>query len=393
MAGVRIYCRGKIAAQTAVFGRTAGFTGEHSVRSYLVGELHANWLDEEDDLIQTDRRDILWSDEVAAAFQAWGQHVVTRIGTLSRDPLRVTVHERFMEVGKVVDRIEKAFPGTEQKQIRDQAFEVAKTLGRSLSSGEVEDTAVVDDFVELTIMLAPHITLDEMLRAAANNATTPFSAVSGILRTARLAELASFGRIADDRLKVIERLKMLKDTDTDEAELQKLIEQAPWLINPQWAPITANESFTSLRKEFQRYYKKTTGVDINIGNFSDSTKRPDFVLSNQDGALQIIEIKKPNHKITNSEMDRIVKYHDVLVAFLSDPANVEFKQMYTGFRITLVSDGFALTGAQKISFDALKNDGLLEHIGWSTFLLRTSKMHQAFLKEAEKQRKYVTSGG
>ena len=42
MAGIRIYCRGKIAAQTAVFNRKSGFTGEHSVRTYLVGELHAD---------------------------------------------------------------------------------------------------------------------------------------------------------------------------------------------------------------------------------------------------------------------------------------------------------------------------------------------------------------
>ena len=86
MAGIRIYCRGKIAAQTSVFGRRAGFTGEHNVRSYLVGELRADWLDEDDDLIQTDRRDILWSDELGTAFQEWGQRVVQKIGTLSRDP-------------------------------------------------------------------------------------------------------------------------------------------------------------------------------------------------------------------------------------------------------------------------------------------------------------------
>ena len=45
MAGVRVYCRGKIAAQTAVFNMKAGFTGEHDVRSYLIGEVH-DWLDE-----------------------------------------------------------------------------------------------------------------------------------------------------------------------------------------------------------------------------------------------------------------------------------------------------------------------------------------------------------
>lgn len=47
MAGIRIYCRGKIAAQTAVFNRRAGFHGEHNIRSYLVGELHADWLDDQ----------------------------------------------------------------------------------------------------------------------------------------------------------------------------------------------------------------------------------------------------------------------------------------------------------------------------------------------------------
>ena len=36
MAGVRIYCRGKITAQTNIFNRKAGFTGEHDIRSHLI---------------------------------------------------------------------------------------------------------------------------------------------------------------------------------------------------------------------------------------------------------------------------------------------------------------------------------------------------------------------
>ena len=99
-----------MATQTHIKGlssrrRTAAFaTGEHSIRSYLVGELNADWLDEDEDLIQTDRRDILWSDERAAAFQEWGQKVVQRIGTLSRDPMRKTALEKFFEVGRIEER-------------------------------------------------------------------------------------------------------------------------------------------------------------------------------------------------------------------------------------------------------------------------------------------------
>ena len=76
MAGVRIYCRGKIAAQTRIFNMRAGFTGEHDIRSYLVGELNADWLDEGEDLIRTDRQDILWSHPLGEAFEKWGQRLV-----------------------------------------------------------------------------------------------------------------------------------------------------------------------------------------------------------------------------------------------------------------------------------------------------------------------------
>ena len=37
MAGVRVYCRGKIAAQMRIFNLKAGFTGEYDIRSYLIG--------------------------------------------------------------------------------------------------------------------------------------------------------------------------------------------------------------------------------------------------------------------------------------------------------------------------------------------------------------------
>ena len=211
MAGVRVYCRGKIAAQTSIFNQRAGFTGEHNIRSYLVGELHADWLDEDEDLIQTDRRDILWSDELAAGFQAWGQKIVKRIGTLSRDPLRKATLELFLETGDVDARILSAYPTEDQQAIRTHASEVARSFGRTISRGEAEDADVVNELVDLSITLAPHITLNSMMQEAVASAATPLAVLGSFLRTARLAELSSFGRIAADRLKVINRLEFLKD--------------------------------------------------------------------------------------------------------------------------------------------------------------------------------------
>ena len=387
MAGVRIYCRGKIAAQSTIFNQRAGFTGEHNIRSYLVGELHADWLDEDEDLIQTDRRDILWSNEVAAAFQDWGRRVVKRIGTLSRDPMRKATLELFMETGRVADRIDTQFPTEGQSEIRAKAADLARMFGRTMNRSDAEDEEIVGNWVNLSLELAPHVTLDAKMREAAEKTNAPFEVLVSLLRTARIAELASFGRIAEDRLKVISRLDGLKDgPDTQEADLQRLISDAPWLIDPEWAPVTANQTLQRLRREFATHYERETGERIDLGNFEHPRKRPDFVLSSQDGIAQIIEIKMPGHKLRNAEMERIVAYHDCMESFLA--ANTEFRRRIQDFHITLVCDDVALSGSQNA---ALRFMTKLTRLTWRDFLMRTETVHKDFLAEADRQKRLTAS--
>ena len=100
--------------------------------------------------------------------------------------------------------------------------------------------------------------------------------------------------IAEDRLKVVERLEVLQRCPRHRRKttLQQLIADAPWLVNPEWAPVTENQSFSRLRKEFEKYYEDRTGNSISLSDFQKTGKRPDFVLSSQEGTVQIIEIKK-----------------------------------------------------------------------------------------------------
>lgn len=387
MAGVRIYCRGKIAGQTAIFNRGAGFTGEFDVRSYFIGELHADWLDEKEDLIRTDRQDILWSHELGAAFQAWGQSLVELIGRLTREPMRKSAWERFKEVSHIEERVVASFPGNQQEQIRKRTLEMAETIAKTARGDELEDAKTVESFVQLSLLLGPHITLDQKLREAAEAKDRPMAVVSEVLKTARIAELASFGRIADDRIRVIETLEKLKDAKkTQEAEFQELLTEAPWLINPTWSPITANQSFETLRQEFAKFYHQKTGQRLRLGDFSDRKKRADFVLASQNNALQLIEIKRPNHSLMNVEMQRISKYARLMREFLDLQGNEAFKNLFPTFHITLVCDRLSLTGVHQDSFDGLKSNGTLTHITWRTFLLQTKQMHQDFLKEAQRQR-------
>ena len=386
MAGVRIYCRGKIAAQTSVFNRPAGFSGEHNVRSYLVGALNADWLDEAEDRIQTDRRDILWSDDVAAAFENWGQDVVERIGLLSRDPIRKATLEMFLETGNVEARIRNAYPSGLHETIRDRAIKVAQAFGSAISRREAEDAAVVGELVDQSIDLAPHIARYSVTKEAVTDSDRPVSVLATYLRIARLAELSSFGRVAEDRLKVVKRLQELLDAeDTRESDLQQLIADAPWLVNPEWAPVTENQTFVSFRREFELFYERQTGRPISLGSFRQTGKRPDFLLASQERTAQIIEIKKPRKVLTDEELDRIGSYHDVMEAFLGD-AGSWFLTHFNGFQMTLVCDELALSGFRRAAFRGYCETGRLTHLNWATFLLRTERVHQVFLDEAERQR-------
>ena len=390
MAGIRIYCRGKIASQTSIFNRKAGFTGEHDIRSYLVGELHADWLDEEEDLILTDRRDIHWSHDLGQAFQEWGQRVVEKIGKLARDPMKKRVWQLFMEKADVEARLDEMFSRPEFAAVKKNAFDLAKLIGQRMREEEVKDQVFVDEMLNLTIMLAPHITLDEKLREAAEDTVTPLSAVTIILKTARLAELSSFGKIAEDRVKVIEKVVDLKDSpETGESDLQELIEFAPWLINPQWSPMTYNQTFSTLNKEFQKYYEINTGEKIVLSDFTESRKQPDFVMISQGKTIQIIEIKKPKHALKNEELDRINNYHVQMKNFLNDTAQQEFRKFFDNHHITLVCDELALTGVSETAFNGLKQNGVLEQINWIDFITRSRQMHDDFLTEAKRQRDYV----
>lgn len=388
MAGVRIYCRGKIAAQTGIFNRKAGFTGEHDVRSYLVGEVHADWLDDDEDLIQTDRRDILWSHDLGQAFEEWGQSVVLRVGKAARNPVKKKTWDRFKELSDVEEKVRKAFPLSDQGPIRDRALEYAQMVGKNMRTEELKDEEQVETVVQLSLFLAPHITLDEELRKAADSEDSPVAVISGILRTARIAQLASFGRIAEDRIKVIARVEELKDdSETLEAAFQDLIEEAPWLINPQWSPLTENQTFSTLKTEFEKYFEQHTGEPLDLGDFTDPTKRSDFVLSNQDRVIQIIEIKRPHHKFANEEMVRLDRYNEQMTNFLADPRNAEFKRLFDDFHITLVCDEEKLTGVHKRAYEGLVEAEKLTPINWRTFLLRTRRSHEEFLEEVKRHRR------
>lgn len=387
--GVRIYCRGKFAAQTTAFNIPAGFHGELQVKSYLIGALDCDWLDEEDDLIHTDRQNILWSTEIGTAFEEWGQQLIRSIGRVARQPDQQRTVEVFADTVSLETKLGERYPQPHQKKIRDRARKLATTLAQKMKRGDAENAEAADDVLQLALAFAPHVELSEKLRAAADNSEkVTLGVVASILHDARFAETQALGAIVMQRIDVIHQFRAQVNKDEAvEADLQRMLEEAPWLINPEWSPIASNRGLKAVREAMEKKLTERIGAPVILTARNKENKRPDFVLMKGSGPLLIVEIKKPRHEFNDDDFDRLHNYVVYFEEFFEDEGNADLLKQANvdGFEISLITDGIGLTNdLSKRAYKSLRDDGVLSWLNWQSFLSHTETVHKDFLEMLDK---------
>ncbi len=380
MMGVRIYARGKIAGVTRDFNQPAGFTGEFAMRSYLVGQVEAEWLDLDngDDLVRTDRQDILWSSDYGELLRRWGAELIKEIARISREPRRTRVRDEFLRRSGIEEKARERFG---DKQVARVAIDLAKKFGGFAAEDELNDDVYIYDLSQIILSVAPHQALMEAFHEFTNQVTKGEASIEQMLdifNKAQIAELASYAQIAAHRVRVIHDLQQIIDVSMDENQFQSLIAQAPWLIEPSWTVITKNQSLKNFKNSFEKFWKRAHGGDIVLA-IDQESKRPDFTLVSIDGLLHIVEIKKANHAFDDADFERLVNYVDAFKQFFSENGET-VAEFYRTWRIDLVADGANLKKpANRHAFDSFVASGTVKRMSWRDFLSRAKKVHEQFL--------------
>lgn len=388
MAGVRIYARGKIVATTRAFGQSAGFTGEFTVRSYLVGEIHAEWLDEDggDDLVTTDRQDILWESDYGRALREWGAEWIRKIAAASRKPRRKRVEQLFLEVSGLEAKAEERFADCD---IVSTALEFGRQIGRFAAEDELGDQEYVDGLVEVVLSVAPHKALMDAFEAFNQEMFGEDGGIDTLLdlfSKTRIAEMASYAQIAYERVRAIRKLERVLEEGGTEDVLQRVVADAPWLIDATWTPITANQSLRLFARQFAAYYGDRYGKEV-VFSIDHGGKRPDFTLVNLSRKLHIVEIKASGHRFDNDDWDRLHNYLEAFRDFFA--ANPELASNFPDeWRVDLVCDALRITDRNK---DAAYNywrdtEGRIERISWNDFLARAVTANEMFLAAEDRVR-------
>lgn len=385
MAGVRLYARGKIVGVTRDFEQPAGFTGEFTMRSYLVGEVTAEWLDLDDgeDLIRTDRQDILWDSEYGQALRQWGAELIKEIGATSRKPRRERTSAKFLTRSKIEQHARAAFKDDE---VVDAALELARQIGGFAAEDELADDVYVNDLRDIILAVAPHKALIQAFRDFGEEVTgkpVELNDLTDLFAKTRIAEMAAFSQVATERVRAIDALETIVYKKVKEDEFQKLLTEAPWLIESTWTVISENDSLETFKKAFEAYWKTRTGEKIELA-ITFGSKRPDFTLASVGGYLHIVEIKRAAHSLNDKDFERLSNYVDAFTEFFKKHPRLE-KEFPLGWTIDVVCDDENLKKpANRTALDTYRREKRVALGSWVDFLTRAKKGHEAFLVASRK---------
>lgn len=376
MAGVRIYARDKLVSQTRDFNIQSGFTGEFKLRSYLVGVIHADWIDtKEEDLIRSDRQDIVWSSEKGEAFQEWGQKLIRELASTAEASIGVQVWDEFLANSRLQERLMLASP--RDSRFRESVLRAAKLLMVRQDREALRNKDFVENIVTLAFNIGPHQDLLATLDEISSTSPETMAGLVTLFEKAQVVEMYSLGQVAHERVKAVQELaRLIGSVTTTEPELQSLLESAPWIIYPDWTPLNMNESLATFREAFESWYLREYKVAITTTTIGNPTKKPDFIMLNLKGCLELIEIKRPVHALTDEEYDRAFGYLEAVQRFTEE--NPTIGKAFPSVRLTLVCDALSLKNP--IYRRQLNDDPRVDKKGWYEVLTRTKGEHEDFLR-------------
>ena len=298
--GVALMARGKLVQEPFLF--EAG-VGQQFALSYLIGELHVEFVDEAEDTIGTSRNSLVWDTEANIALKEWGQGEVNRIAREWAERRRKDNQQQLKENSLYVKFRQQAEETGNRRALKLADRLVRQVIDRNPTAAAEEIEPVIQtslDFLEF----------DAFWEIAKDLAKTEFEDTEKLLNLFReweIVEAKEMARVTQGRITTIEKLQNLIEKNAMEVPtLHNFLKEFPWVIDPRWTLVDDEVSYSKLLdKEFP---KRDDVPEIN--------RRIDFLCVREGTHLVVVEIKRPQSKASVKELEQIEEY----VNFMRDHA-------------------------------------------------------------------------
>ncbi len=287
--GVDIFARGKALELETMFDLKT--TNIQFARAYVVGEIHAEFLDAEEDNIATARNSARWESEAGQKLQEWGSEALKYV---FKQWLELQHKEKEDKIVKTADFDKWLLTRTTREQ------KVARKLIKVIVEDqniEPESAKPLLDVIKANVEFQAFQELvDEIEDSGAN-----VELLLKLFGDWRVIEAREHLKLSDGRTEVIEKLNVYIEKGALEVkQIQPLFEENGWLVNPSWADVTGQTHYTKL---LRKHCIEPKGLD-------EKDLRIDILGYETGGTVHVVELKRPEKTLSREDLEQIEKYVD-----------------------------------------------------------------------------------
>lgn len=290
--GIVVMARGKLVQTPTTFDIGGkGITGQHAL-TYLVGEIHAEFLDLKEDLIATGRRSVLWEKEPALKLRDWANKKVREVCKEWAEKRREKKMKRVKELPTYKERISN-LPKREKKIVDSFLAKMAEREDVELET--IERTA---DFLATGVEYDAFL---DLIDTVVDAQVAKPEVLIEFFKEWEVLDAIEMVRVVEGRLNAIRKFQELVRIRAKEVPtLHNFLVDNPWLLDPTWDYLDDEVDF---RNKLLKRFPEAKDVP-------EENRRIDFLCLGYGNTLNVIELKRPESSIGRKELGQLEDYVD-----------------------------------------------------------------------------------
>ena len=317
--GIVLMARGKLVQEPFVFDAVVG---QQFALSYLIGELHVDFVDEAEDTIATTRNSLVWDTEANTALKEWGQKEMNKKASLWAKKRRednkhkLKEHPLYLKFQEEAGKIDKKREFNQADQLVQQL--ILKSIDKS-PNAEIEDfEPVVEMFIDFWKLDSFREMAEDIKEAGIEEPEKLFN----LFREWAVLEAKEMMKVTEGRILTINKLQKFIATNAKEVPtIHNFLKEFPWVIDPRWTLVADEMYYSRLLRE---HFPESDDVP-------EKNRRIDFLCVSQEKHLIVVEIKRPQSRISTDELDQILDYVTFIEGQIRGQSDPDFQKEVSGY--------------------------------------------------------------
>ncbi|MDE0086813.1 MAG: hypothetical protein OXU23_13930, partial [Candidatus Poribacteria bacterium] len=292
-----IMVRGKLAQEDILEDiREAGFYNK-----YLIGEIHADFLDENDllDIATSNRQEIMRHDPRYIALRNWIKSELSYIRVTWDDLRTLQINEEAQQIPAIKEWLHE-LPSSKRQQ--------AKVFIDKIAELDIDEHKDRNLFYKHTALAFENLLYKQSLDKLDKISIETLPTFLEIIGNFDDFEATLYYQIIQERLEIISALRDKVEDNSVEKTIQKLLYEHLWLLDPSWDRATETPHMEqSVKKEFEDIDAKEILTDPELNG------RYDIKYKMTAGKHVIIELKRADRVLNHNDLlKQVEKYGNAL---------------------------------------------------------------------------------